>query len=462
MYRRRLPLTVISAAVVLLLTGCPGYSEVHGKPGAAGVRDSLFGKLGNGGYDVSSYSLVLDYDPPTGHLSGTADIIAMATQDLSAFNLDLHGLAIESVMVNNRKAAFDRVGDEVTVHMDKHVAKGAPVRTLVRYAGIPRTITDSDGSKEGWLRTVDGALAIGEPTGSMTWFPGNHHPSDKATYEVKITVPKGLQAISNGVLHDRHPTGDRTTFFWKSADAMPSYAAMLAIGRYDMASSAVPRTGQPVVTAVAPSVAKESAEVLARIPEVMNWAAKKFGRYPFGAFGAIVVPKGQLDYALETQTRPVFPIDQLDEDTLVHEVAHQWYGNSVTLKTWKDMWLNEGFATYAEWLWNEDYNSTPAQERFEVAFALDANWEFAPADPPSAAQVSDAPVYERGAMVLHKVRQAVGDKTFFRILPLWAQTHMHRNASTADFTAYVEKLSGKDLDPLWDTWLYGNEKPKSP
>lgn len=186
-----------------------------------------------------------------------------------------------------------------------------------------------------------------------------------------------------------------------------------------------------------------------------------FGPYPFSSAGVIVVPKGDLGYALETQTKPVIPVDELP-DSLVHEIAHQWFGNSVTPKSWKDMWLNEGFAVYAEWIWHEDFDATPAQTSFDAAFADDKNWAFPPADPPSGAKVSDEPVYGRGAMVLHKIRQAVGEDAFFEIVEGWATEHRHSNASTADFTAYVEKKSGKDLTELWDTWLYGKDKPDTP
>lgn len=461
-------------ALLLLggLTGCtddsqdPDGQAVHGTPGATGVSDPYFAGLGNGGYDVQHYALTLDYDPKTRRLKGTAEITARATQDLSAFNLDLHAMTVDSATVDGEKATADRAGDELTLRPRRDLGKGKTFRTVVRYSGEPQKITDADKAEEGWLksRTGDDTLAVGEPAGSMAWFPGNNHPSDKAAYDITVTVPKELQAISNGELRSERTAGARTTFSWKSKEPMATYLATLAIGAYDLTPSRTP-SDIPVLTAVDPSLAADSAEVLGELPEIMEWAADNFGPYPFSSVGAIVVPEGEVGYALETQTRPVFPLDQLDVTTLVHEIAHQWYGNSVTPESWKDMWLNEGFATYAEWIWAEDYEDTPAQESFDAAFADEEEngvWDFAPADPPSAAQISDSPVYQRGAMVLHKIRQEVGEDLFYDILEGWATTYRHANASTADFTAYVEKKSGKDLDGLWKTWLYGKAKPATP
>lgn len=462
MDRRTLVRILTPAVALLLLGGCTGGGvDVHGKPGAAGVRDPLFHKLGNGGYDVQHYALTLDYDPATGRLKGTAEITARATQDLSAFNLDLHGLTVDSATVDGKKAAANRAADELTVRPHRDLDKGRTFRTVVRYSGTPEVIVDKDKSEEGWLKTADGALAVGEPAGSMAWFPGNNHPSDKATYDIRVTVPKGLQAISNGELQSEHTNGNRRTFAWKSKEPMASYLATLAIGKYDVKRSRT-ASGLPVLTAVDKTVADDSAQVLAQIPEIMEWATYNFGTYPFSSIGAIVVPDGEVGYALETQTRPVFPQKFFDTGTLVHEIAHQWFGNSVTPATWQDMWLNEGFATYAEWIWLEDFEGTPAQESFDAAFDAEENWEFAPADPPSAAQVSEDPVYYRGAMVLHKLRQEVGKDVFYEIMQGWAAEHRYGNASTADFTSYAEKKSGKDLGQLWKTWLYGTDKPANP
>ncbi|WP_406453082.1 M1 family metallopeptidase [Streptomyces sp. NBC_00876] len=461
---RRAGTAVLLLSLALLAPACTaGTGGVEGRPGASGLRDPYFPKLGNGGYDVTHYGLTLDVDPDGQTLRGTAEITARATQDLSSFNLDLVGMTVESATVEGRPAAVNRAGGELTLRPDAEVEsrlhRGRTFRTVVRYSGSPRTITDSDDSEEGWLRTADGSVALGEPTGSMAWFPGNNHPSDKASYDVSVTVPEGLTAVSNGVLAGPPRTaGGRTTFRWHTAEPMASYLATLAVGRFGTRTTTM-AGGIKVFTAVDPESAKASARTVARVPEVVAWEAEHFGPYPFSATGAIVERKGDAGYALETQNRPFFP-GPPSIGLLVHEMAHQWFGDSVTPESWRDMWLNEGLATYAEWLWEEEKEDTPAQDSFDEAYEDDANWAFPPADPPSAADISEQPVYGRGAMVIHKIREAVDDdEEFFALLAGWTKAHRHGNASTKDFTAYVEKATGQDLTELWDDWLYGRSRP---
>ncbi|WP_030342009.1 M1 family metallopeptidase [Streptomyces sp. NRRL S-1022] len=453
-----------AALLALALTGTACDGGVRGTPGGSGVRDPYFPKAGNGGYDVGHYALTLDYTPATRRLTGTAVVTARATRDLSAFDLDLAGLRVDSVTVEGKDARWNRAGQELTVRPHDDLSKGEAFRTTVRYSGTPRTLTDPDGSEEGWLPTADGALALGEPVGSMAWFPGSHHPSDKASYDITVTVPKGLQAVSNGELADQRTQDGRTTYHWHSAQPMASYLATVAIGHYAITRTTGPH-GLPVVTAVDRTQAAASRKVLAKIPEILDWEEYNFGPYPFSSAGAIVDRRGDAGYALETQTRPVFPADQLTTPILVHELAHQWYGDSVTPASWRDMWLNEGFATYAEWLYDEDHGGKSAQERFTEVYEEDdeAVWAFPPAKPSGAAHISDTPVYERGAMVLQKIRQKVGDDTFYAIIQGWAAARRHGTASTADFTAYVEKKAPhRDFGGIWKDWLYGEGRPAHP
>lgn len=478
-----LTLTLALTLVLGGLAGCSGQDE-PGTPGAAGLGDPYFPRLGNGGYDVTHYALTLDYDPATGRLDAGAEITARATRRLGAFNLDLAGLTVGRVTVDGARVRVRRADTELTLLPRAVIGRGATFRTVVRYSGVPRTLTDADadtdagadtdtdahagGAREGWLRSGERSVALGQPTGSMAWFPGNHHPSDKAAYDIRITVPEGQQAISNGELTSERTAGGRTTFGWHCAEPMASYLATVAVGPYRTNRTTAARTATSrgsdstiaVHTAVDPAVAADSGRLLARIPAIMKWGEKTFGPYPFSSTGVIIGRPDDADYALETQNRPFLP-GPTSTGILVHELAHQWFGDSVTPKSWRDIWLSEGFAEYAEWLWAEDMDGVPARRAFDRAYADEENWAFAPAEPPTAADISGRPVYGRGAMVLHQLRLAVGDGTFFALVRDWTRAYRHGNASTADFTAFAQKRTERDLTALWDDWLYGSERPPS-
>ncbi|MGW6908602.1 M1 family metallopeptidase [Streptomyces sp. NPDC054940] len=461
-----------TALLLAMTTSCTSSasgddSAAGPKPGAAGVGDRLFPALGNGGYDVAHYGLTLDYVPENNRLKGTAVITARATQDLSRFNLDLSGLRVRTATVQGAKAQFSREKDELRVTPAKPVKDGEIFKTVVTYDGTPRTIENDDGGLEGWIETDDGATALGQPSGSMTWFPGNHHPSDKATYDITVTVPKDedgdpYDVVGNGELTAQEDNGDSVTRHWRTEEPMAGYLAHISVGYFEIDKG---RTDDdlPVYIAIDPDESEDAEDVKDLVPEIVGWASKRFGPYPFSSTGAIVDHLPDLDYALETQTKPYFD-EAPDETLLVHELAHQWFGNSVTPRQWKDMWLNEGLSTYAEWLWEEEHGGRDTDEIFEDFYdgtdsESEGIWAFAPADPPSAARVSDPPVYGRGAMVVHRLRKAVGDETFFDILRTWTRQHRHGNADTRQFIALCEARSGKNLTKLFDAWLFNKEKP---
>lgn len=453
----------LAGAVLACLLSCSGGGSP--RAGAPGLGDRLFPAAGNGGYDVTHYGLDLSYDPGSGRLAGTAVVTATATQDLSRFNLDLAGLTVTRVGVQGRPARATRSGTELTVRPARALHRGERFETTVAYAGVPRLLTDPDGSHEGWFRTDDGALALGEPVGSMTWFPGSDHPSDKAAFDLAMSVPAGLTAVSDGEPAGTRTAAGRTVFHWRSTAPMATYLATVGIGRYTVTRSRTPG-GVPLYIAVDPrSDDPRTAAALRRLPNILDWESGLFGRYPFGSAGAVVdhLPSGQVGYALETQNRPVFPGDgdgpAVDVPTLVHELSHQWFGDSVTPRSWQDMWLNEGFATYATWLWQEHDDSVPVSRSAAAAFAEPTAWAFPPAAPPTAADVSAQPVYDRGALVLYELRQVLGEAAFAKLLRGWPAAHFHGNASTADFTAYCAGLTTRDLTPLFATWLYGAARP---
>lgn len=454
--------TVLLLTVGTACTSSVGRPDEAARPGAASAGDALFPALGNRGYDVAHYALTLDYVPETNELAGTAVITARAEQPLSRFSLDLAGLSVRDASIDGADAEVSRKKNKLTLTPAHPLRTRATFTTTIHYSGTPKMINDADESVEGWIETDDGATALGEPTGSMAWFPGNHHPSDKALYDITITVPKGYTAVSNGELTGVRDKGRRTTSRWHMGEPMASYVATVVVGSFDISTTTTSQ-GLPVYIAIDPDEVEDSPDMTELVPAITDWASSRFGRYPFAGTGAIVDHLPDLEYALETQTKPYFE-KAPDETLVVHELAHQWFGNSVTPRSWQDMWLNEGFATYAEWLWQEDQGDTTADEIFDAFYdgthpESEGIWDFPPAQPPSAKKVSDSPVYGRGAMTLHRLRETVGDDTFFTILKAWATQHRYGNVHTTQFIKLCEKESGMDLTELFDTWLYSKGKP---
>ncbi|MGE3235295.1 MAG: M1 family metallopeptidase [Thermoleophilia bacterium] len=429
-------------------------------PGAPGLGDPFFPLAGNGGYDVSHYRLDLAYDPAATRLDGSAVIQARATQALSRFDLDLRPfLAVSAVTVDGRPAVVARDGQELVITPARPLRAGGAFTVAVRYGGTPEPVVDPDGSIEGFVPTADGAFVVGEPQGSPGWFPANDNPRDKATYDISVTVPAGLTAMSNGRLVATRKGNGRTTWMWREDDPMATYLATATLGNFSLSISKV--DGIPSYVAVDPTQAAASAPVLAKLPAMVRYFRGVFGPYPFDAVGAIVDDAPDVGYALESQTKPNFDRAP-DEATLAHELVHQWYGDSVTLTTWPDIWLNEGFATYGEWLWGAHAGGPTTQARFDALYAApadDAFWTLPPADPGDAADLFAGPVYDRGAMTLQALRVKVGDPAFSAILRRWYAENRSGNVTTAGFVALAERVSRRDLDAFFHTWLYQPAKP---
>jgi Peptidase family M1 domain/Peptidase M1 N-terminal domain len=389
---------LVAAFVALLLTtvvtpagASPGQGGGSGRchAGAPGLGDDYYPLYGNGGYDVARYLLKVSYDPATDRLAGVATISARATETLCRFNLDFQGLTVRSVRVDGQKARWARSQDhELTVTPKHRLEKGRRFTTVVRYDGVPRTQIDLSVPEEplpyGWIHTDDGAVVVSEPEGSANWFPLNDHPTDKAAFTFVVTVPAGLEAISNGRLVGRRTHDHRTTWVWDAPDLMAPYLATATIGQFDLRSYRTAQ-GLRMYDAVDPDLYGEPVDPedpasptfgeivdgsLARQGEILGFLSGQFGPYPFSTGGGIVDDAPDLFFALEVQTRSIYPgsafSDPVDGDLLVvHENAHQWFGDSVALAEWKHMWLNEGFATYAEWLWGEREGLGTTQEVFD-------------------------------------------------------------------------------------------------
>ncbi|MGK5557531.1 M1 family metallopeptidase [Actinomadura kijaniata] len=489
---RALPLAVAAVAAVTLAAPADAAVQHRFTPGAPGAGDPYFPHLGNGGYDVQHYNLKLAYDPDYDQLDGTARITARATQNLSAFNLDLNGMDVEKVTVDGHKARFKRRGTELTITPRKGLRKGRHFTVAVTYGGVPKTIVGSPivfGSPYGFLHTPDGAYVGAEPDGASTWFPANDHPSDKARYDFSLTVPKGLGAVANGVLVSRkagkttlsrrRSATDTVTYDWHESGLMASYLATIDIGKWDVKTG---RTagGVPMYVAIDPEVRKLSApggvdpldyyyDTTAKSTDL--WV-KLFGAYPFNTAGAIVddarFNDQPLGFSLETNGKPVYSAIRPDR-TIAHEMAHQWWGNSVAPKTWQQIWLNESFARWSNWYWTELQGGTSVAAQARATYnakpfpdpAGAPYWSVVIADPKRDTMFNDR-VYSGGGMVLQFLREKIGDEKFFALLRAWYAQNRDKNVTTEQFTALAEKVSGQDLDAFFRTWIYSPGKPPLP
>jgi aminopeptidase N len=456
---------LLAVAFSLLLAALavtqPAAAADRFTPGSSGVGDPFFPFAGNGGYDVSHYSLALSWEPSTNQLSGTAVITATATQNLSSFDLDLRGFTISRLLVNGQPAANARSGDqELVITPRSGLKSGSAFTVTIDYGGTPAVVTDPDGSVEGWVPTDDGAFVVGEPQGSPAWYPVNDTPRDKATFDVSVSVPEGLTVMSNGVLVSNATVAGRTTWVWRETDPMAPYLATATVGRFDLTVSTT--SGIPTYVAVDPQLPK--GQVLAKLPAAVDFFTSIYGPYPFNAVGAIVDSAKVVGYSLETQTKPVF--DRMpDEATLVHELSHMWFGDSVTLTTWPDIWLHEGFATWSEWIWSEHEGNKSAAQWFSQLYNTPPQdtvfWTPPVADPVTPALLFNGTVYERGAMTLEALREKIGDNAFFRLLHDWATRNRYGNVTTPQFIALAEQESGMDLQHFFDVWVYDPDKPTS-
>ena len=669
---------VLALALAMTMTATAAESHHRqaggGHPGAAGVGDPYYPLDGNGGYDVSHYNLDLRYDPATDLLAGRATIKARATKHLSSFNLDLDGLTVRDITVDDRPATWSRDGQELTVVPRRSLPKQQRFTVRVTYDGVPHPIGDPNIGISGFLATDDGFDIAGQPHVAATWFPVNDHPTDKASYRFRVTVPNGPEVVANGDLVDKRSRNGWTSWTWRAEDPMASYLTTVDVGEFDFTTYrrngvryldaidpdllgplaepstgtkfavsqaadssykrlartiAVPAggatvdfmitrdteqdwdfafveartvgeddwttlpdtlghttqdTGQacfdwpglhPFITThyqtvdvsagtcapsgttgewwaasgssdgpehwqvdltpyagstvelaisyasdgfvqlagvfvddivvstgegstsfesgfdgwtvpgppagspgndndwiigtvadVPPSPGDIAAGSFARQPEILAFLASNFGRYPWRSAGGIVDDIEDIGFALETQTRPIYSqhffSDPLSGDgVVVHELAHQWYGDSLAVKRWRNIWLNEGFATYAEWLWSEREGLGTTQQIFDSFAALPADhpwWQVKIGDP-GPNQLFEYPVYFRGAMTLHVLRQQVGDPNFFKILRTWAKSRAGDNVTTAEFIALAESISGQDLGGLFRTWLFTTGRP---
>jgi aminopeptidase N len=432
--------------------------------GAAGIGDPYFPRYGNGGYDVRHYWIGVDYRAASGRLTGRTTLLAVAEQPLRRFNLDLQ-IRATSVRVNGLPARFRQRGRELVVRPSWPLARGLPFWVTVDYRGVPGRIrTGGDG---GWTETDDGAVVAGAPQSATVWYPSNDHPRDKATFDLFLRTRTGLDVVSNGRLVSRHPGRHRTTWHWREDSPMATYLAFAAFGDFTFLRGRT-RAGTPYLYAVSDHLGRHrgaAVRSMRRTGDVVDFFGRKFGPYPFSTIGGVVVD-ARLGFAIETQTRPVYERSFFrwgpNPGIVAHEVAHQWFGDDVSVDRWRDTWLNEGFATWASWLYAAHRGGRSANAQFVWTWRfygqIPDTWRVPVADP-GRDEVFPSAIYIRGALALQALRNKIGDRDFLRLLRTWVRQHGDATARVPQFERLAEQVSGLQLDRFFRVWLRTTHRP---
>lgn len=430
---------------------------------------------GNSSITVSAYDLTLDYDVGPNRLRGLAVLSGIVRGDttekdgLGVLSLDLFSpLKVEEIELRSGDGApvtvssFRQRRGKLDIVPGWKLAGGQEFQLSVRYRGKPRPV-DGLWGDVGWEELTDGVLVAGQPNGAPSWFPCNDLVSDKARYRFSVSVEAGYRVVCNGVLTSRERRDARETWVFEQSEPMSTYLAAVHIGRYEHLDlpGDVPQS-----VAVPRALAGRAQAALARQDEMMRLFTARFGPYPFGRY-TVVIADDPLEIPLEAQSVSVFGRNHLsagagNESLVAHELAHQWFGNSVTAGGWCDIWLHEGFATYAEWLWAEaGGGSIGRRAREEFAWLRQQRQDLSLADPGPAAMFDDR-VYRRGALALHSLRCSAGDNLFFSLLQEWTRKYRHGCAGTRDFLDLADKAyapAGVSASDLLAPWLYEQAVP---
>jgi aminopeptidase N len=433
--------------------------------GAHNAGDPYLPHSGNGGYAVDSYDLDLRYRVATNRLDAKAIISATATQELGSFSLDLVRLRAGRVRVDGgKRTRFTQTPSKLVVTPERPIAEGAAFTVEIDYAGSPAPRRSAWGLV-GWEELTDGVIVAAQPSGAPTWFPCNDHPSDRASYRIRVAAEEPYTVVANGVLVSHSVSSGRGTWVYECPEPTATYLATVQIGRYTRRQ--VELSGTTVEFAFPAELDRRVRADFSPLADMVDLFSTSFGPYPFGLY-RVIVTDDELEIPLEAQGAAIFGENHVDgeggsERLIAHELAHQWFGNSVGLAAWQHIWLNEGFACYAEWLWSERAGRETADalaRRYHVS--LRALPQDLIISDPGPEYMFDDRVYKRGALTMHALRLTIGDAAFFDLLRAWTDRFRMQVVTTADFREFTAVQTGADVAGLFSAWLDAEALPELP
>ena len=442
-------------------TGTAGTTD-----GVSGVGDVLYPDLGNPGIDVDHYAVAINYDRASGEIAGVVALTITAAEDLDAFTLDSVGLDVSEVQVNGVDAEFTVDDPELRIALREPVPAGEQFEAAVTYRAQANDGTIAAGISAGWFETENGSFVLDEPDGARTWLPSNDHPSDKATYHFTIRVPTGVSAVANGSLVGHDSTSDGEVWEWDQPEPMATYLIQLLTGPLDIVTGTAPN-GVPMVSALQSGDQSLMQPYLDSTAAQLDFFDDWFGPYPFASYG-LAMTDGYIGGAMEEQGRSLFSrsdfasgeSDVTSELLLSHELTHQWFGDVVSPAVWSDIWLNESFATYGQWMWL-DHLGYGTVDHYADQSLVQRRGSREATGSPSVRGLFGFEVYEGGAVVLQALRRTVGDAVFFATLRSWVQDNLDTSRTSQDFIELASKQAGTDLTEFFDTWLYSAEVPRT-
>jgi aminopeptidase N len=429
-----------------------------------GLGDSLYPALGNPGYDVTHYDVDIGYDTDTQILDASVGIDLVPTEVRDEFKLDATFTGTESVTVDGAAAQFVEDSPELRITLDDEWEVGTTTRVEILYSITPTLLEGDGGFPLGWFDTDGGSYVLNEPDGARSWLPSNDHPADKATFRFVIRTPPGVTGVANGDLVEHTTDSAGEVWVWDNPDPTTTYLLQVLTGDYEVIEGVGPND-LPLLSVVLREDVALMQPFIDTMSAQIDYFDDFFGPYPLSRYGlAITDSFGGL--AMETTGRSLFSredfiggtVGYVQDLLLAHELAHQWFGDAVSPARWQDIWLNESFATYAQWMWlaGQGYQTLDDQATQALEFR-----DLRPTAEPTASDLFGYNSYDGGAVVLHALRGTVGDDAFFELLRTWVSENSGSSRTTEDFMALAERVSAADLTGFFDTWLFAATVPQT-